>query len=200
MINVILEHDLNHKLILISFSILSPINSSTMKKLLLAIAVLAFAFSCSNNSQNNNAGKNESDDVYQPEGTTAAESSTDDDDDEKDEADDQKGIGKFTHVELSPTLDQPLAEAGKSVYEVKCYSCHKLTDERVVGPGWKGVTGRRTPEWIMNFSTNTDEMLNKDAQAQAMLETCLIRMPNQNLSDDDARKVLEFMRQNDGVK
>lgn len=52
----------------------------------------------------------------------------------------------------------------------------------------------------MNFSTNTDEMLNKDPNAQAMLETCLIRMPNQNLSDDDARKVLEFMRENDGVK
>jgi hypothetical protein len=25
-------------------------------------------------------------------------------------------------------------------------------------------------------------------------------MPNQNLSDDDARNVLEFMRENDGVK
>jgi hypothetical protein len=52
----------------------------------------------------------------------------------------------------------------------------------------------------MNFSTNTDEMLNKDPEAQAMLEICMVRMPNQNLSDDDARKVLEFMRKNDGVK
>jgi hypothetical protein len=33
-----------------------------------------------------------------------------------------------------------------------------------------------------------------------MLEICLVRMPNQNLTDDDAFAVLEFMRQNDGVK
>jgi len=27
-----------------------------------------------------------------------------------------------------------------------------------------------------------------------------VRMPNQNLTDDDARNVYEFMRKNDGVK
>ena len=43
-------------------------------------------------------------------------------------------------------------------------------------------------------------MINKDTKAQAMLEICLVRMPNQGLSDDDARNVLEFMRKNDGVK
>ena len=52
----------------------------------------------------------------------------------------------------------------------------------------------------MNFSTNTDEMIAKDPAAQAMLEECLVRMPNQSLSDDDARQILEFMRKNDGVK
>ena len=43
-------------------------------------------------------------------------------------------------------------------------------------------------------------MLDKDANAQAMLELCLVRMPNQSLTDDDARHVYEFMRKNDGVK
>jgi hypothetical protein len=32
------------------------------------------------------------------------------------------------------------------------------------------------------------------------LEICMVRMPNQNLSDEDTRAILEFMRQNDGVK
>ena len=31
-----------------------------------------------------------------------------------------------------------------------------------------------------------------------MLEECLVRMPNQNLSEADARATLEFMRKNDG--
>ncbi len=113
---------------------------------------------------------------------------------------DPKGAGKFTNVELTNPLDQKMVAEGEKVFDVKCSSCHKLTDERVVGPGWKGVTARRTPEWFMNFITNTDEMLNKDAEALSMLEICLVRMPNQNLTDTEARAVLEFARHNDGVK
>jgi hypothetical protein len=30
-----------------------------------------------------------------------------------------------------------------------------------------------------------------------MLEECLVRMPNQNLSEADARNILEFMYKND---
>jgi hypothetical protein len=75
-----------------------------------------------------------------------------------------------------------------------------MTDERLVGPGWKDVTVRRTPEWLMNFITNPDPMIDKDPEVQAMLELCLVRMPNQSLTDDDARAILEYMRQIDGVK
>jgi cytochrome c551/c552 len=109
-----------------------------------------------------------------------------------------KGIGPVTKVELTHPLDEKMATTGKSVYEVKCASCHKVTDEKLVGPGWKGVTDRRTPEWIMNFAMNTEEMLEKDTAAQNMLEVCLVKMPNQNLAETDARAVLEFMRKNDG--
>lgn len=111
---------------------------------------------------------------------------------------DPKGIGPHRNVELTHPLNEQWVAQGKSVYEVKCQSCHKLTDERLVGPGWKGVTDRRTPEWIMNFVTNVDEMIEKDTAAQRMLEECLVRMPNQNLSEQDARSTLEFMRKNDG--
>ena len=111
-----------------------------------------------------------------------------------------RGEGKFKDVEVSPALDKTMADAGEKVFSVKCASCHKLTDEKLVGPGWTGVSSRHTAEWIMNFSTNPDPMITKDPKAQAMLELCLVRMPNQNLTDDDARHVYEFMRKNDGVK
>lgn len=114
--------------------------------------------------------------------------------------DPKRGEGKFKDVAIGATVDDKLADAGKKVYEVKCGSCHKLSDEKLVGPGWKGVTTRHTPEWIMNFVTNTDEMLNKDPNAQAQLEICLVRMPNQNIADDEARNLYEFMRKNDGNK
>jgi cytochrome c551/c552 len=114
--------------------------------------------------------------------------------------DPNRGIGKFTKVDVTPALDATMASSGEKVYSVKCSGCHKVTEEKLVGPGWKGITKRFTAEWIMNFATNTDEMLNKDPKAQAQLEICLVRMPNQNLTDDDARHVYEFMRKNDGVK
>lgn len=76
-----------------------------------------------------------------------------------------------------------------------------MTDvKNPVGPGWKGVTTRRTAEWILNFITNPDPMIDKDPEAQAMLELCLVRMPNQNLTDEEALNIFEYMRKNDGVK
>lgn len=114
--------------------------------------------------------------------------------------DPNRGEGKFKDVELAPNLDPAKAELGNKIAQVKCNSCHKPTDERLVGPGWLGLTQRRKPEWILNFITNTDVMIDKDPELQAQLELCLVRMPNQNLSDDDAHNLLEYMRQIDGVK
>lgn len=91
-------------------------------------------------------------------------------------------------------IDHTLADKGKTTYDVKCQACHSTGENRVVGPGWKGVTGRREPAWIMNMIMNTDAMLSTDPEAQKLLEQCLVRMPNQNLSMDEARQVLEFMR------
>ena len=103
-------------------------------------------------------------------------------------------------VQITTPLNQEWVAAGKGIYDLKCQSCHKLTDERVVGPGWAGVTKRREPHWIMNMITNVDMMLETDPEAQKLLEQCLVRMPNQNITKDDSRKILEFMRHNDGEK
>ncbi len=103
-------------------------------------------------------------------------------------------------ITLSTPLDQAMVTAGKATYELKCQSCHKLTEEKLVGPGWKDVTKKRKPVWIMNMITNVDMMLETDPEAQKLLELCLVRMPNQNINTDEARKVIEFMRSNDGEK
>jgi len=154
-----------------------------MKKIILIMSIAVGIYACSGNAAK--------------QGETAQQSTTESGNPSYDP---ERGTGKFTKVEIPATLDKTLADAGNKVYDVKCSSCHKLTTEKLVGPGWSGVTSRHKPEWIMNFVTNTDEMLQKDSKAQAMLEICLVRMPNQNLTDEDARNVYEFMRKNDGVK
>lgn len=111
-----------------------------------------------------------------------------------------KGIGEVKNVTLNSPLEQERIGRGKAIYEMKCQACHRLDDKRVVGPGWKDVTKRRTPEWIMNMIINVEVMLDEDPEAQKLLELCLTRMPNQNVSVGDARDILEFMRQNDGEK
>jgi len=157
-----------------------------MKKLAVILSIAVFIAACGG------GGDKKSDkDPYDAKSTTANGNPS---------YDPNRGEGKFTTVNVGATVDQTLAANGEKVYGVKCSSCHKLTDEKLVGPGWKGVTSRHSAPWIMNFITNTDEMLNKDPKAQAQLEICLVRMPNQNLSDEDARALYEFQRKNDGVK
>jgi len=164
-----------------------------MKKLTILSLVVAFAASC---------GGNKSSDNNTDTTTNTATNTPSEDKKTVDNPayDPNRGEGKFTKVELGASLDATKAENGKKVYEVKCSGCHKVTDEKLVGPGWAGVTTRHAPEWIMNFITNPDAMIDKDPKVQAQLELCLVRMPNQNLSDDEARNLLEFMRKNDGVK
>ena len=103
--------------------------------------------------------------------------------------------GMITAADLSlGDIDKAMVEKGKTTYDVKCQACHSMGENRVVGPGWKGITTKRKPEWIMNMIMNIDVMLSEDPEAQKLLEECLVRMPNQNLSKDEAREVLEFMR------
>jgi hypothetical protein len=113
---------------------------------------------------------------------------------------DGRGLGEVKEVMLKSPIEQDRVGRGLAIYEMKCQACHKLDDQRVVGPGWKNVTTKRKPEWIMNMITNVDVMLDKDPEAQKLLELCLMRMPNQNVSIGDARDILEFMRKNDGEK
>ncbi|MFC4873413.1 c-type cytochrome [Negadavirga shengliensis] len=110
---------------------------------------------------------------------------------------DPKGIGEVRSVELGENVDEVMATEGKAVVDMKCTACHQLNDKRVVGPGFEGVTNRRRPEWIMNMITNVDVMLDEDPVAQQLLEECLTRMPNQNISVAEARNILEFFRKND---
>ncbi len=159
-----------------------------MRKLFFIVSFALFITACAG------GGKTDSDnaaDKSAVEGSPATDTKAYDPD---------RGEGKFTDVKIDNKLDAAMALKGEKIADLKCTSCHKLTDEKLVGPGWAGVTKRHKPEWIMNFITNTDVMIDKDPKAQAMLEICMVRMPNQSLSDTDARELLEFLRKNDGVK
>ncbi len=112
-------------------------------------------------------------------------------------ADNGEGIGKFSGVTLA-AFDAALATSGKTVFESKCSACHKTTEQKIVGPGLKDVTKRRKPSWILNMITNPEEMTKKDPQAMKLLEEHLTQMTFQNVTDDEAKAILEYFREIDG--
>ena len=103
-----------------------------------------------------------------------------------------KGIGPVTSLELAE-IDDAMAEEGRLIYEEKCTACHKVT-ERYIGPAPAGIMERRSPEWIMNMILNPEEMVKEDPIAKDLLKEYLSPMANQSLTEEEARKILEYFR------
>ena len=68
-------------------------------------------------------------------------------------------------------------------------------EKRFIGPSPKGILERRTAAWTMNMILNPEEMVQKDPMAKKLLiEYNGSPMANQNLTEDEARAVLEYFR------
>lgn len=105
----------------------------------------------------------------------------------------ENGIGPVkSKIELGE-IDNRLVALGERLYEQKCTICHKLDDE-YMGPPQGNVLIRRTPEFVMNMLLNPDEMQEKHPAFKESKFRYSMRMPNQNLSYDDARAILEYLR------
>ncbi len=72
-------------------------------------------------------------------------------------------------------------------------SCHKL-GERFIDPALGDVLSRRTPRYVLNMILNPDKMVKRHPEAKKLLTEYLAPMAQQNLSPDDARAVLEYIR------
>jgi len=104
-----------------------------------------------------------------------------------------KGIGPIKSVELGD-IDQALVAEGLKVYESMCTACHKV-DKKFIGPAPKNILTRRSPEWVMNMILNPEGMIKEDPIAKKLLvEANGAPMANQNLTEEQARAVLEYFR------
>lgn len=111
----------------------------------------------------------------------------------------ENGIGPVTEPMELAALDEELAEKGEELFKTNCSACHKL-DERYVGPAQRDLVERRSPEYIMNMILNPAEMLEKHPEAKKMLAKFMTPMPNQNVSREEARAILEYFRYMDAHK
>ncbi len=111
----------------------------------------------------------------------------------------ENGIGPIKEkLELGP-LNMQMAAKGQKIFEEKCASCHKL-DDRFTGPAQRDVIERRTPEYIMNMILNPEEMIKKHPEVKKMLAIYMTSMTYQNVSQEQAREILEYFRKVDKEK
>jgi cytochrome c5 len=105
-----------------------------------------------------------------------------------------KGVGPIISLDLPETIDQAMATQGADIYKKMCTACHK-PDKKFIGPAPKGIMERRTPEWIMNIILDPEGMVKNDPLAKNLLiEFNGAPMANQNLTEEEARAVLEYFR------
>ena len=107
---------------------------------------------------------------------------------------DNEGIGPIKGFSFPETTDSDLAKKGEAAFKQKCTACH-YPNKRLIGPAMKGIYERRSPSWVMNMLLNPTEMLEKDPIAKALLkEYNNTIMLNQNLSEEEARSIAEYLR------
>lgn len=107
---------------------------------------------------------------------------------------DNKGVGPIKSVSFADDIDEDMVAAGQAKYQAICTACH-MAEQRMIGPALAGVYERRSPEWVMNMILNPDGMLKEDPIAKALLkEYNNAIMLNQNLTEEEARNVAEYLR------
>jgi cytochrome c len=105
----------------------------------------------------------------------------------------ENGIGPVKEkVEVGP-IDPALAAKGEALFQAKCSMCHKM-DTTYVGPSLGEVTARRTPTYIMNMILNPQEMVERHPIAKKLLAERMTLMANQQLTVEEARTVVEYLR------
>ncbi|MFH4968214.1 cytochrome c [Gaetbulibacter sp. M240] len=105
-----------------------------------------------------------------------------------------KGVGPIKEIKLDSEINQELVTQGEDIFKKMCTACHR-ENKKFIGPAPHGVLERRSPEWVMNMILNPEGMVQNDPLAKALLiEFNGSPMANQNLTEEEARAILEYFR------
>jgi mono/diheme cytochrome c family protein len=87
------------------------------------------------------------------------------------------------------------ADRGQQAFQAMCSACHTIGGGRLVGPDLQGIAERRSESWIIDFVQHSQDLVQAgDADAVAIFEEYnRIPMPDQPLTDEEVRGVLEYI-------
>ena len=94
-------------------------------------------------------------------------------------------------------VDEALAKVGEGLFSTKgCTACHAF-GQKMSGPDMAGVTRRRTSKWMEQQILHPDLMTKEDPIARQLFATHALQMPNQGLTEDEAKSVIEYLKARD---
>ncbi|MFB6375078.1 MAG: c-type cytochrome [Bradymonadaceae bacterium] len=113
----------------------------------------------------------------------------------------KKGTQAIDHGGITSVPDDPkLVKKGEKLFAEKgCKGCHRM-DKKLTGPALGGVTERREPKWIARMIMHPDKMLEVDSTARKLLAEHATKMPNQNVSPEQARALIAYLGSQSGGK
>lgn len=85
--------------------------------------------------------------------------------------------------------------AGAQLFVTKgCGRCHQLSQGYADGPDLRGVTARRSCDWVVALLTDTENMIQTDPDLQQLRIEHFLDMPDHKLSVLDARALYAYLR------
>jgi serine/threonine protein kinase len=94
-------------------------------------------------------------------------------------------------------IDQSLVMRGGRLSQERCASCHNtMGSSRIIGPGWKGITKKRSEAWLLSYMTNPKDDIS-NLTADDLKRMCFVQLPRRSLDYQEAKNVIEFMRNTD---
>lgn len=85
-------------------------------------------------------------------------------------------------------------ESGRVLFEMKCSSCHTLGRGDRAGPDLRGVTRRRTRDWLERWMKDPAGMSKNDADGKALFARYKnVPMPPSNLTEEQLADVLAHL-------
>lgn len=93
--------------------------------------------------------------------------------------------------------DKALAEQGEGLFKTKgCSACHAF-GQKLTGPDLAGVSKRRTAVWMENQILHPEVMTKSDPISHELFATFALQMPNQGLTPEQAKAVIEYFKHKD---
>jgi len=91
------------------------------------------------------------------------------------------------------------ADQGKELFDKQCGGCHSIGGGDGGGPDLKGVTGKRTHEWLESVIIEPNKLTaNKDPIQAGLVKKYGFEMPNLGIGHEDALKIITYLSGADG--